>query len=201
MTNVNIRLWRDYKLGNLNRELTHEEIIEVETCENAMNLLLSTNSFLNLYNQYKSEGWTELQIFNFLCMTLRVPAEVFQVRMHELKYVKNYTVEYEDYTEIRNQNIKIRGNLGFWKVYKLGNLKRDLLPLEEIRINECDYVMNNIVLDNIFIPIYEVLKYNNINKERIITILAIRFKVPADIIEVKIYEYEKEKNNGPKLVK
>lgn len=202
MLKRNIRLWRDYKLNNLNRSLTEDEQIEIEDCDIAMNLLLPTNSFLNLYNQYKSEGWTDLQVFNFLCMTFRVPVEVIQVRTHELKNTGAYVVNDEDYTEIRNENIKIRGNLGFWKIYKMGNLNRELLSIEKERVNECDYVMENFVPDNIFIPIYEVLEDNNISKDRIITMLAIRFKVPTDIIEVKIYEYKKQnKIEGPKLVK
>lgn len=201
MAKTNIKLWRDYKLGNLVRELTSEEQIEVNDCEMPMNLLLPTNSFLNLYNQYKSEGWTDLQLFNFLCMTFRVPPEVIQVRIHELKNIKDYTLEEEDYTEIRKENIRIRGNLSFWKVYKMDRLKRELHPLEEERVNESDYAMDNLVPNDIFVPIYEALKDNDINKQRLITMLAIRFKVPTDIIEVKIYEYEKHKNNGPKLVK
>lgn len=200
MSKINIRLWRDYKLGLLNRELTSDEQIEVENCEKAMNLLLPTESFLNLYNKLQSEGWTEIQVFNILCMTFRVPAEVVQVKMHELKNIEKTNVEEEDYSEIRRENIKIRANLSFWKAYKMDKLNRDLLPLEEMRIDECDYAMENLVPNNIFIPIYEALQNFDIPEIRIITMLAIRFKVPTDIIEVKIYEYEKAKK-GPKLVK
>ena len=56
------------------------------------------------------------------------------------------------------------------------------------------------VPNDIFIPIYEALQNSDMTKIRIITMLAIRFKVPTDVIEVKIYEYEKGKK-GPKLVK
>ena len=200
MAKINIRLWRDYKLGNLERELTSDEQIEVDNCEMAMNLLLPTKSFLNLYNKLQSEGWTEVQVFNILCMTFRVPAEVVQVKLHELKNIKNKSIEDEDYRVARRENIKIRANLSFWKVYKMDKLNRNLLSLEEIRVNECDHAMNNLVPNDKFIPIYEVLKKADIPDMRIITMLAIRFKVPNDIIEVKIYEYEKDKK-GPKLVK
>ena len=200
MAKINIRLWRDYKLGYLNRNLTSDEQIEVDNCEMAMNLLLPTKSFLNLYNKLQSEGWTEIQVFNILCMTFRVPAEVIQVKIHELKNIKKTNIEDEDYSLVRKENVKIRGNLSFWKIYKMDKLNRDLLPLEEIRVNECDFAMENLVSNDIFIPIYETLKRDEIPNSRIITMLAIRFKVPTDIIEVKIYEYEQGKK-GPKLGK
>lgn len=200
MAKINIRLWRDYKLGLLDRKLTFDEQIEVDNCEMAMNLLLPTKSFVNLYNKLQSEGWSEIQVFNILCMTFRVPSEVVQVKFHEIKNIANTNGPDEDYSFVRRENKKIRGNLGFWKVYKVDKLNRDLLPLEEIRINECDSVMDNLVPNDIFISIYDALKDSEIEISRIITMLAIRFKVPTDIIEVKIYEYEKGKN-GPKLVK
>jgi len=200
LAKINIRLWRDYKLGYLNRNLTSDEQIEVDNCEMAMNLLLPTKSFLNLYNKLQSEGWTEIQVFNILCMTFRVPAEVIQVKIHELKNIKKTNIEDEDYSLVRKENVKIRGNLSFWKIYKMDKLNRDLLPLEEKRVNECDSAMEILIQNDIFIPIYETLKRDEIPNSRIITMLAIRFKVPTDIIEVKIYEYEKGKK-GPKLVK
>lgn len=200
MAKINIRLWRDYKLGNLNRCLTIEEQVEVDNCEMAMNLLLPTKSFLNLYNKLQSEGWNETQVFNIICMTFRVPAEVVQVKFYELKKINKNNVEDEDYSLIRKENIKIRGNLGFWKVYKMDKLNRGLLPLEKMRIDECDSAMELLIPNDIFVPIYEALKNTEITKMRIITMLAIRFKVPTDIIEVKIYEYEKSKNDL-KLVK
>ena len=64
--------------------------------------------------------------------------------------------------------------------------------------------MNILVPNEIFIPLYNFLNEIGETYQRIITMLSIRFKVPTDIIEVKIYEYEKSRNNeinGPKLVK
>ena len=52
--------------------------------------------------------------------------------------------------KLRKENVKIRGNLSFWKVYKMDKLNRDLLPLEEKRVNECDSVMEMLIPNNIF---------------------------------------------------
>lgn len=206
MAKINIRLWRDYKLGKLNRNLTEEEQIEIEDCDFAMNLLLPTKSFVNLYKQLQNEGWSELQVFNILCMTFRVPADVVLVKLHEINNKEEVIDEIREVDDktVKKTNIIVRGNLSFWKVYKMGKLNRELYPLEESRVEECDNAMNILVPNEIFIPLYNFLNEIGETYQRIITMLSIRFKVPTDIIEVKIYEYEKSRNNeinGPKLVK
>jgi len=84
MAKIDTELWKKYKLGKLNRELTSEEQIEIDNCELAVNLLLPTKSFTRLYRKLQSEGWTSKQILNILYMAFVVPYDVIEVKIHEI---------------------------------------------------------------------------------------------------------------------
>lgn len=206
MNKSDIALWKAYKLGNLKRNLTSEEEKIVFECDRILDYLLPSKSFKEYYRNLQIDGWNATQVLNILTMTYRVPASFVEVRINDVETNLNIIDESNitNDKDAREVNVKIRGNLSFWKVYKLGKLKRELYPLETERIIECDNAMEMLVSNDIFVPLYEFLNSTEESKMRIVTMLAIRFKVPTDIIEVKIYEYEKQKdieNNGPKLVK
>lgn len=206
MNKNDLALWKAYKLGKIKRALTNNEKNIVNECDKILDYILPSKSFKEYYRHLQSQGWDATQVLNILIMTYRVPASFVEVRINDVESNINVCDESKIVEDKKANitNVKIRGNLSFWKVYKMGKLNRELLPLEEIRVNECDKAMEELVQDDIFVTLYEFLKETEENKQRIITMLAIRFKVPTEIIEVKIYEYEKEKNNkkdGKKLVK
>ena len=205
MNKSDIAFWKAYRLGNLKRELTVEEEMIIKECDKLLDMFLPSKSFYEYYKKLQTQNWSEYQILHILTMTFRVPISFIEVRINDVNKKSELNDESININDsiAKNTNARIRGNLSFWKVYKLDKLNRELLPLEKIRVEECDNAMEVLVEDEIFIPLYEFLKEMETN-ERVITMLATRFKVPTDIIEVKIYEYEKGKNaeiEGPRLVK
>ena len=205
MNKSDIAFWKAYRLGNLKRDLTSEEEFIVKECDKLLDMFLPSKSFNEYYKKLQLQNWSEYQVLHILTMTFRVPISFIEVRMNDVNEKKELYDETNNINDsiAKNINVKIRGNLSFWKVYKLDKLNRELLPLEKIRVEECDNAMEFLVEDEIFIPLYEFLKEIE-TPQRIIFMLATRFKVPTDIVEVKIYEYEKEKNakiEGPRLVK
>lgn len=202
MNKSNIAFWKVYKLGKLNRELTSEEEIIIKKCDNLLDMFLPSKSFYEYYKKLVLQNWNEYQILHILTMTFNVPISFIEVRINDINKKQEIYDESKSISEVaaKEVNVRIRGNLSFWKVYKLGKLNRELLPLEKERIKECDNAMDILVQNDIFVPLYEFLiEIEPLN--RAINMLSVRFKVPTDIIEVKIYEYEKEKNKGKEDIK
>ena len=84
-------------------------------------------------------------------------------------------------------------DLKLWTSYRLGKVNRDLTEKEIIEIENSELASLILVPKKSFENLYLQLKKESWRKEQIIRILTNSFKVPEEIILIRIYEYEKDR--------